>query len=125
MIAITTTRKIMLEDAANTLLLCEAFRLFPLKIMYAPMMVASSARHFWSPLKGLRNDMMAKETRHVAAPGSKPKERYATTMGIPTMSNFKNGRRGKGILKNLDTSRTATTAPKMAVPATSTLFLST
>ena len=113
----------MLEHTANVLLLREF--LFPLKRMYAPMMVDSSAKHFMNPLKGLRNDMIAKETKHVAEPESKPKDRYATTMGIPTISNFKKGRSGKGILNNLEISSTATTAPKIDVPAKITLFLST
>jgi len=122
--AIITTREIILEQTANILLFSEVFIGFPLSITYAPMIVDNSARHFMNPLNGSRNDMIAKETKHVAVPESKPKDKYPITIGIPIMSNFKNGRRGKGILKNLDNSRTATTAPKIAVPATSTLFLS-
>ena len=75
-----------------------------------------------NPLKGSRNDMRAKETKHVETPGSKPKVRYAITMCTQTISNFKNERRGNGIRNTLDTSRTATTAPKIAVPAKSYTF---
>lgn len=123
--AIMSTRKIMLEPEAYIFLLRETSVFFPFKMKYAPIMVENSARHFMNPLKGSRNEIMAKDTKVVVAPGMKPKDRNATNMGIPTTSNFKKGARGKGILKNLEISRTATTAPKIAVLAKITLFLST
>ena len=74
-IAITTTRRVMPERAAKIFLLFETLGSFPLRIKKAPSMVASSARAFINPLKGSRKDMTAKDTKHVAEPGIKPKKR--------------------------------------------------
>jgi hypothetical protein len=93
----------------------------------APMTVASSARPFINPLKGLRNDMLRKATKHATTPESGPNKRYAITAGIPITSNFKLTRIGKGTFKEniLDNqSRTTTVAPRRVVPAMNTLFLS-
>jgi len=70
--------------------------------------------------------MLRKATKHVMMPAGKPNKKYASSMGIPMKSNFKNGSSGNGIFKpailNVQ-SKTKTTAPKSAVPAKTTLFL--
>lgn len=127
--SITATRTTMLEIAARIFnLLLAGFR--ALKTMYTPTIVANSAKNFINPLEGFRNDMLRKATKLVTVPAEMPSKKYASSIGIPIKSNFRevSGGNGNGIFKpavlNVQ-SKTKTTAPKIAVPAQKTLLLFT
>lgn len=127
--SINATRTIMPEIMARIFSLSlVGFR--ALKTMYTPTIVANSAKNFINPLEGFRTEMLRNATKLVTVPAGKPNKKYASSMGIPIRSNFKevSGGNGNGIFKpailNVQ-SRTATTAPKSAVTAKTTLFLLT
>jgi len=101
-----------------------------LKTMYTPTIVANSAKNLINPLEGFRTDMLRNPTKLVTVPAGKSNKKYASSIGIPIRSNFKevSGGNGKGIFSpailNVQ-SKTATIAPKSAVQAKTTLFLRT
>jgi len=122
--AINATRTIMPEIMAKIFnLSLVGFRAH--KTMYTPTIVENSAKNFINPLKGFRNDMLRKATKLVTMPAGKPNKKYASSIGTPIKSNFKKRSGGNHIFKpailNVQ-SKTATTAPKSAALARTTLF---
>ena len=107
-----------LDITARLFLFHERFRCGLLIMIQAPRIDAASANVFIAPLKGSRVAIIANDTMDVNIPEPKPRRLYAMIIGMPTMSNFRIGIKGNGILGgSLPNSSTATTEASITVVA--------
>ena len=121
---VTAVLTAMLDIMAKLFLFQERF-ICGLIIIQTPRIDAASANVFIAPLKGSRVAIITNDTRDVNIPDPKPRKLYATIIGMPTMSNFRIGIKGNGILGgSLPNSSTATTEANVAVVAIQVVLFS-